>query len=290
MTVFYADIFFGLNLALDYLLLAAAGRLAGVGRSRVRCLLGAALGAGYGVLAVAAPNPFFGHPVCQAGVAVGMLLTAFGQSERLLKVGGLFLLLACALGGGLLALGISGQRLGLRGILAAAVLSYGGLSVLLSGQFRHTRAGGELRELTLFRDGKSLKLTALVDTGNTLCDPANGQPVVIAEGRRLAPLLPELSALDREALLRPVECLTALQKLSPGLRVRLLPYRAVGTDSGLLAAVQMDSVLCEGKKYPGRLVALSPTPLSDGGRYCALVGAREGRKKGLREKRQGGTR
>ena len=91
------------------------------------------------------------------------------------------------------------------------------------------------------------------------------------------PLLPELAALDSEALSRPVECLSQLQKLSPGLRVRLLPYRAVGTDSGLLAAVQMDSVLCEGRDCPGRLVALSPTPLSDGGRYCALVGAEKGR-------------
>ena len=276
MTVFYADTFFGLNLVLNYLLLMAAGRLAGVGLLRLRCLLGAGLGAGYGVLAIAGPTPFLGHPVCQAGAAVGMLLAAFGQSDRLLKVGGLFLLLACALGGGLLALGMgTGQGMGLRGILTAAVLSYGGLSVLLSGQFRHTCAAGELKTLTLSRNGQSLRLTALVDTGNTLRDPVNGQPVVIAEGRRLTPLLPELAALDREALSRPVECLSQIQRLSPDLRVRLLPYRAVGTASGLLVAVQMDSVLCEGKECPGRLVALSPTPLSDGGRYCALVGANE---------------
>ena len=274
-TVFYADTFFFLNLSLNYLLLAAAGRLAGEGLCRLRCLLGAGLGAGYALLVVTGPSPVPGHPVCQAGAAVIMLLAAFGRSDRLLRVGGLFLLLACALGGGLLALGMRGGQ----GMVTAALLGYGALSVLLDGQFRHTRSAGELKRLTLYREGRRLKLTALADTGNTLRDPLNGQPVVIAEGRRLTALFPELSALDKDALSRPIECLERLRELSPGLRVRLLPYRAVGTASGLLVAVQTDRLLCEGQPCPGRLVALSPTPLSDGGGYCALVSANEGMKK-----------
>lgn len=275
MTDFYVDTFFGLNLVLNYLLLAAAGRLAGGGLSRRRCLLGAGLGAGYGVLAVAGPLPFLSHPVCQAGAAVLLLLAAYGQSGQLLKVGGLFLLLSCALGGGLLLLGMKGERMGLREILTAAVLCYGVLSLLLSGQFRHTRAAGERVPLTLYRNGKHLSLPALVDTGNTLRDPLNGQPVVIVEGRTVLPLFPELAELGEEALSRPVECLTQLRERFPGLRVRLLPYRAVGVSCGLLMAVRLDKILCNGRPCPGKLVALSPTPLSEGEGCCALVGGEQ---------------
>lgn len=45
--------------------------------------------------------------------------------------------------------GLLGPSLGMRGILIAAALSYGMLSLLLRGQFAHTRTGGELQELTL---------------------------------------------------------------------------------------------------------------------------------------------
>lgn len=80
----------------------------------------------------------------------------------------------------------------MRGILIAAALCYGVLSLVLGRQFTHTRTGGELQELTLTRQGRSVKLLALRDTGNTLQDPLTGRPVVVVEGEKLRPLLPEL--------------------------------------------------------------------------------------------------
>ena len=58
-----------------------------------------------------------------------------------------------------------------------------------------------------------------------------------------------------------------------GRRWRLLPYRAVGVDHGLLLAVRVDRAMVGGEDYGPILVALSPTPLSDGGGYHALIGA-----------------
>ncbi|MFR0911329.1 MAG: sigma-E processing peptidase SpoIIGA [Evtepia gabavorous] len=138
------------------------------------------------------------HPVCKAGAAVLMLLAAFGRSERLLRTGALFLVLSCAFGGALLLVamvrggdpgtgGLLGPSLGMRGILIAAALSYGMLSLLLRGQFAHTRTGGELQELTLSRQGRSVTVLALRDTGNTLQDPVTGRPVVVIEGKNSRP-------------------------------------------------------------------------------------------------------
>ena len=167
MTVVYLDAFLVLNFVVNYLLLACAGKLDGEPVGRGRTALAAALGAAYGGLALLPDWGFLEHPVCKAGAAVLMLLAAFGRSERLLRTGALFLVLSGAFGGALLLVamvrggdpgtgGLLGPSLGMRGILIAAALSYGMLSLLLRGQFAHTRTGGELQELTLSRQGRSV--------------------------------------------------------------------------------------------------------------------------------------
>ena len=56
-------------------------------------------------------------------------------------------------------------------------------------------------------------------------------------------------------------------------RFRLLPYRSVGVDRGLLLAVRVDQVQVGEEARGPMLAALSPTPVSDGGGYRALLGA-----------------
>lgn len=285
MTVVYLDAFLALNFAVNYLLLAGAARLDGAALRRGRCALAAVLGAGYGALSLLPAAAFLEHPVCKAGAAVGMLLVAFGWRERLLRTGALFLLLSCAFGGGVLLLamvkgggvgsvGLLGSRLGMRGILVAAALSYGCLSLLLKGQFTHARTAGELLPLTLVRGERSVTVLALRDTGNTLQDPLTGRPVVVIEGEQVRPLLPEVPGLDRQKLSHPVELMGELEET--GLRFQLLPYRAVGVECGLLLALRMDRAEYGDKTHRNCLAALSPTPLSDGGGYCALIGGGEG--------------
>lgn len=277
MTVVYLDAFLALNFAVNYLLLACAGKLDGAPMARGRCALAAALGAGFGALTLLPGGAFLEHPVCKAGAAVLMLLAAFGRSERLLRTGGLFLVLSCAFGGGLLLLsrggrGLPGGSLSMRDILIAAALSYGCLSLVLRGQFTHTRTGGQLQELTLSRQGRSVTVLALRDTGNTLQDPLTGRPVVVIEGARVQSLVPELPLLDRQSLSDPVALLRDLGEQAGSLRLQLLPYRAVGVECGMLLALRMDRADYGTRSIRNCLTALSPTPVSDGGGYCALIG------------------
>ena len=65
----------------------------------------------------------------------------------------------------------------------------------------------------------------------------------------------------------------ALERLTgAGGHFRLLPYRAVGVDRGLLLAVRVDRAVVDGEDRGAMVVALSPTPVSDGGGYGALLG------------------
>ena len=156
-------------------------------------------------------------------------------------------------------------------VLLSAAGCYAALSLVLRGAGRHAGPGGELRQVRLTLGERQTELTALVDTGNTLTDPATGRPVLVAEADCLAPLLPAGVRLGPEALEDPAGALEGLE--GPWRRrFRLLPYRAVGVERGLLLALRLDKVQVGGEDRGAMLAALSPTPVSDGGNYRALIG------------------
>ena len=283
MTVIYVDTLFLLNALVDYLLLLASARLAGEPLSRPRFLLGAALGGLYAAGIFLPGLGFLARPPCRLAAAVLMVLTAFWRSRRLLRQVVIFFALACAFGGGVLAIGLLDGRgltlsagvlssaMDLKIVLLSAAGCYAALSLVLRGAGRHTGPGGELRQVRLTLGERQTELTALVDTGNTLTDPATGRPVLVAEAGCLAPLLPAGVCLGPEALEDPAGALEGLE--GPWRRrFRLLPYRAVGVERGLLLALRLDKVQVGGEDRGAMLAALSPTPVSDGGNHRALIG------------------
>lgn len=284
MTVIYIDSLFLLNFVVDYLLLLCAGRLAGEVLHRGRLALGAALGAAY-VAAVFFPGMgFLLHPLCKLGAAVLSLLISYGGSRRLLRVSLVFFAAAAAFGGGIFALELLGGRgltlkngifysaMDLKLILLSAAGCYVLLTLVLQRTAKHSAVHRELTPALLTLEGRRVALTALVDTGNTLTDPANGRPVMVAEGERLAPLFPPGQAPDVQALRDPVKTMERLSAQGWQGRCRLLPYQSVGVECGLLLALRLDGAKIGTEDYGKLLVALSPTRLSDGGGYSALIG------------------
>ena len=284
MTVIYVDTLFLLNAAVDYLLLLASARLAGEPLARLRFLLGAALGGLYAVAIFLPGLSFLARPPCRLAAAVLMVLAAFWKSRRLLRQVVIFLALSCAFGGGVLAIGLLGGRgltlsngvlysgMDLKIVLLSAAGCYGALTLLFQRTGRHTAAAGELRPVRLTLGERQVSLTALVDTGNTLTDPATGRPVLVAEADCVEELLPPGIRPSPADLRDPAGALERLE--DPWRRrFRLLPYRSVGVDRGLLLAVRVDQVQVGEEDRGPMLAALSPTPVSDGGGYRALLGA-----------------
>lgn len=287
MTVIYIDTLFLLNALVDYLLLLAAARLAGEPLRRGRFALGAVLGGLYAVAIFLPGLDFLAHPVCRVASAALMMVVSYGGSRRLFRQGLLFVALTCAFGGGVVAIGLLGgtglslghgvfySALDLKVVLLSAAVCYGVLTLVFRRLAVHSAADGELVDIKLKLGDRSIALTALVDTGNTLTDPVSGRPAVVVEGERLARLFPGDCRPGPEDLRDPA---AALVRLGGGqVRFSLLPYRSVGVDRGLLLAVRLDGLELNGRGRGPILAALSPTPVSDGGGYQALIGAMEER-------------
>ena len=202
MTVVYLDELFLLNFVMDYLLLLAAGRLCGEVLRRGWLALGAAVGAAYAAAVFLPGMGFLLHPLCRGAAAVLALLAGYGGSRRLLRVGLVFCAVSAAFGGGIFALQLLGggglalrngvlySALDLRFILLSGAGCYALLTLVLGRTARHTAARRELAPVLLTLEGRRVALTALVDTGNTLADPATGRPVMVAEGEKAAGLFP----------------------------------------------------------------------------------------------------
>lgn len=285
MTVIYIDTLFLLNALVDYLLLLAAARLAGEPLRRWRFALGAALGGGYAVAIFLPGMSFLAHPVCRIASAALMLVVSYGGSRRLLRQGLLFIALTCAFGGGVVAIGLLGgtglalgngvfySALDLKVVLLSAAVCYGVITLVFRRLARHSARDGELVPVKLRLNDRSITFTALVDTGNTLTDPVSGRSVMVAEGERAGPLFPKEHRPGPEDLTDPAAAMTRLGTGEWRGRFRLLPYRSVGVERGLLLAVRLDGLELNGQGRGPALVALSPTPVSDGGGYQALIGA-----------------
>ncbi len=284
MTVVYIDALFLLNFVVDYLLLLCAGRLAGEVLHRGRLALGAALAGAYAAAVFLPGMGFLLHPLCKLAAAVLALLISYGGSRRLLRVTLVFFAVSAAFAGGILALELLGGRgltlengvfssaMDLRLILLSAAGCYVVITLLFQRSARHTAARQELVPAVLTLDGRRVALTALVDTGNTLTDPATGRPVMVAEGEKVAGLFPSGQAPDEADLRDPVAALERLSQAGFLGRCRLLPYQAVGVECGMLLSLRLDGARVGREDYGTLLVALSPNRLSDGGGYSALIG------------------
>ena len=278
MTV-YADVVFAVNTVVNYLLLLLGARLTGFPARPWRTLLGAVVGGGYAVCvlvpALAFVGTWWGKAVCFA--LMGM--TAYGFRKKALRPGAAALLCGGALAGfvflltqvfsvGVVAFG--GHiyyPLAAKVLVLMAGIFYLGAALLSAGSLKHR--AGETVPLHLMLEGRSILVSALYDTGNTLSDPISGRPVVVLEWQRGADLL-GVSA-SRELFSDPTAAFKELNEKCPNCPLRLLPYRAVGTQNGLLLAAPCKAKLGR-RKETAVLAALSPTPVSDGGGYEALIG------------------
>lgn len=279
MTV-YVDVLFGLNTAINYLLLRGSAAMGGCPAKRLRLLLAACLGGLYAAAAVIPGLEWLSGTGFQLLCATGMVSAAFGLRKSTLKQTLFFLALSFAFGGAVLLVvqaaepdvvllsGTAYYAVSTPALLLLAGLLYGLAAVVLSGLGTHT--GGEIVAMTLHLNGHSLPIRALRDTGNTLRDPVSGQAVLVAQWQTLPRLLPD-AELTQSSFQDPAGLLQLLSDRYPKLRFRLIPYRAVGVDGGLLLALRC-SVTEQKKHRRETLVAFSPTAVSADGRFDALTG------------------
>ncbi len=237
-----------LNFCVNGLLLLGTARMAGRRVSVLRLLLSSLLGAAYAVGCMTSDFRFLGMLHWRLVSLALMSFIAFGPQ---MKLGCVFAVLTMALGGA--ALGADRGKLWQLPLYA--------VGVYLLTRYAFGPPGRRLLPVRLSGNGKQLRLTALADTGNELRDPITGRPVLVIGCEAAG----QLTGLTRAQLRHPLETLTAAPL--PGLR--LIPYRAVGAEGGVLLAMSLPAVEVGSRRGPG-LVAFAPQEFGED--YQAIAG------------------
>ena len=246
----YLDLVMGLNFLVDFLLLLGTDRLTGVGSRWQRRVTASALGGIYGGICFLPDFRFLANPLWRL-VSLGMMGSiAFGWNRTAAARWGIFALLSMALGG-LAAV--------LNGIHSMTLPVSGALLWVLCRTGFPGGSGQKYLPLEIRHAGKTVTLTALRDTGNTLRDPITGEQVLIISAEAAC----ILTGLRPEQLADPMGTLAA--RPLPGLR--LIPYHAVGSE-GFLLAMRFPEVWLDSRQQSA-VVAFAPEGL---GKHQALTG------------------
>lgn len=210
----YLDSLFLVNFVMNLCLLILLDRSALRTATRMRMILGAAVGAIFSLLPFTGEG--YGALKIVSGAAAGtalMLLTAFriGSAGAFLRLFEKLLFLTFLLGGGLFFLlerfpALAGRG-GIFGVMGLGVLLTLSAVRMMEGKEKR----GNLCSVTLISGEGRVKTLALVDSGNALVEPISGKAV---------------SVLDAEIFRR-------LWREAPIL-YRVIPYHSVGKKSGIL--------------------------------------------------------
>ncbi len=135
--------------------------------------------------------------------------------------------------------------------LVCTGISTGTVMIFLKETLKKKKVGDERYSVTLYYEGKQRKFTGLADSGNRLRVPETGKPVTIISFK---------------------DCAGFCEKTSGGF---FIPYRAVGTDHGLLFAITFEKIEIQTNrtcmKIENPVIAITKEPLSINGDFNMIL-------------------
>ncbi len=244
------------NLIIDYFLIKATVFFTGSNTSKVRVLLGSCFAASTSLL-ILLPTLGVLSVLIKVAVAFLISLITFGfKGLRVFLKNTVYYFIVSFLFAGLILIiniSFSPENLATNNLtfyfdispifLIISVLGFYLVLSVLELLFKKPYEKPELVEveLSILKNKQTFK--AFVDTGNKLQDPSLGKPVMIAKKELAQKFMPKHLAEDVvNSKIGEIE-----QKSESGIKIRIIPYSALGK-SGLLLGVVADYCLILGKK------------------------------------------
>lgn len=287
----YADVIFIINIMMNSIILLLTAWITGVTYKLWHIVLAASVGSSY-VLVSMLPNMEISHTaICKFIISLILVLVAFGIQPRrtLLLLLGSFYIVSFVLGGAVAGWLFFWQTSSLYSTLSVDFknLSWSDLlwgsclgTFLIVGVIhriliRRNRCQN-LYQIKIEYEGRSIGITAMLDTGNGLYTTIGRRPVILVSQDAIESILSEevasfLRANTPEMWLVNLDQCADLNWLS---RTEIIPYHAIGSRSMLLA-FRSDRLSIANKAgfidVKDVVIAIYSRALSGDGTYAALL-------------------
>lgn len=290
-TIVYPDVLIIQNFFMNYLLLYLVNRMCSCRVKTWRIALAAFVGALY-VLVVFLPDLRVLYSlIMKVLVSVLMIVIAFFpyKFSRFLKLFIIFYLEAFILGGCIIAIiylsnydieftnnvFVTGNSFIRNFIIAGSII--GILLVKIGFDYLegyYSREGNMVSLEITINKGTSI-IVALIDTGNSLKDPVTSAPVIVVYYKAILDIFPNEVKRTIKQGAGYHEVQKALMNSSYKSRIRAIPYKALGTNNGLLFGIRADKAVVRLKRktyaVDNPIIGLYEDPLSSGGEYDGLI-------------------
>lgn len=277
----YIDLTLITNLGADFLLLYFTAILSGKKIRWERLLLSAGMGAVFALFFVLYPDSLWLSPPFRVLFPMLMVYLAFApfSGREFWRAIGFFYLLAFLVGGTAYALTNLGWAPLSFKALPWALLGACMLTAIAHHWLTHkTLASRQICSLELTLGEQQVKGSGFVDTGNSLCDPLTGKPVIVADLKWISPFLPpEVVSLVQQREWNSVLGAEILAQSRLAGRCRLLPFHSIGEANGLILTVNFDQAQIvfqnQTRIHNQVLVALAADGLNQDDSFQALIPA-----------------
>lgn len=255
--IVYIDAIWLLNFIVDGLLLLLTAYLLKRKWKWFRIFLGALLGSSLVFFAI---YGIFIQPIYKIILSIGIIITTFGfvQLKLFVKTLFFFYLSTFAVGGGII---------GLHYLLQSNISYVNGISTTVSNGYGDPISWGfviimipimiylskkqvdelvvrkihyeDLVKVEIILGEKSLRITGLIDSGNSLCDPLTQTPVMILDVNSNQDFIPQW-LVDKSKLNNNFTFSKEEQDLPLFNRIRLVPYQVVGKTNQMIISIKPD--------------------------------------------------
>ena len=289
----YLDVVLIENLCMNYIILFATSYILKMKRRHFRIILSALLGSIYSILSYMQIMEVYSNIFVKIIISIVMIYIAYlpKNIKEMFKELVFFYLTSFAFGGCAFALlyFIKPEEILMRnGVLIGTyplkVALLGGIIgfVILSISFHILRTKINKRnifcKLRINIDKKAIQVNALIDTGNMLREPITNTPVVIIEKDRLYNVLPKTILQNINNIIegKMPEELYKEENIKYISKFRVIPFKSLGKENGLLLGIKSDSLIINRDKdeilIRDAIIGISEHKLSKKEQYSALIG------------------
>lgn len=258
MTV-YLDIVFLENVIMNYIIIFATGIAIKTEIKKCRILLASCIGAVYTIIMYLNIITIYSNLFMKFVLSIVIVYISFTPKnlKKLLKDLTIFYLVSFVFGGCAFALmyfvkpqfalirnGVYVGSYPLKIALLGGIISF--IIIQISFKAVKTKLSKKdmIYQMEIIINKKSVKIKALLDTGNLLKEPITGLPVVIAEHTSLYSVIPAeiLNNIDK-IIGGDTDELTKNEESNDLIsRFRMIPFSSLGKQNGLLLGIKVDSI------------------------------------------------
>lgn len=289
--VVYAEYVFLENFVMNYFILSLTGRFAKFLPKRIKLILASSLGAAYAFIIFFPSLHFLFSILMKIACSMLIIVVCFTpyHFKDFLRILGIFYLITLVFGGAGFALfyftnfnGIISNgifyitNISIKNIFISCGVAY--ILIQFSWGYIQKQLAREkiMVDIGIEINNKKVDLKGMVDTGNSLMDPISKYPVIIVEYGAIKDILPmeieEILLKNQIFNLEQVALKLGSTWIS---RFRIIPYKALGTENGILIGFRPDNVLVykekDCKDIKKIIIGIYNKTLSATGDYRALL-------------------